>query len=98
MTELPVEFKPLGKTLPVYSHMTICVSVGRAISSRDLSGLQCTVFVWVWLGIGARKFRTNVQDAGDRSVWTDTPIDRLRKKEVCLFTAHIDTAEVATTS
>ncbi len=30
-------------------------------------------------GIGARKFRTTAFDPGDRSVWTDTPVDRERK-------------------
>ena len=33
-------------------------------------------------GIGARKFRTKIHDCGDRSVWTDTPSDRLKKREV----------------
>lgn len=33
-------------------------------------------------GIGARKFRTNAVELGDRSVWTDTPADRLRKEQV----------------
>ena len=32
-------------------------------------------------GIGARKFRSKVHDCGDRSVWTDTPSDKLRKQE-----------------
>ena len=36
-----------------------------------------------YAGIGARKFRTKVVDCGDRSVWTDTPMDRLKKSEVC---------------
>lgn len=33
-------------------------------------------------GMGPRKFRTGVVDCGDRSVWTDTPADKLRKSQV----------------
>lgn len=33
-------------------------------------------------GIGARKFRTHIPEMGDRSVWTDTPADKMRKAEV----------------
>ncbi len=46
--------------------------------------MHLCVCVCACSGIGARKFRTNVQDCGDRSVWTDTPMDRLRKLEVCI--------------
>ena len=31
-------------------------------------------------GVGARKFQSQDHDLGDRSVWTDTPADRERKK------------------
>ena len=31
-------------------------------------------------GVGARKFQSQDRDLGDRSVWTDTPADRERKK------------------
>ena len=31
-------------------------------------------------GVGARKFKTKDSDLGDRSVWTDTPADRERKR------------------
>ena len=39
-------------------------------------------------GIGARKFRKTNFDPGDRSVWTDTPTDRVHKPQVhkSLFT------------
>lgn len=30
-------------------------------------------------GVGARKFKSQDTDLGDRSVWTDTPADRERK-------------------
>lgn len=39
-------------------------------------------------GIGARKFRTTAVDLGDRSVWTDTPADRLRKEQVRPIRSH----------
>jgi len=32
-------------------------------------------------GMGPRTFRTKAQDLGDRSVWTDTPADRERKRQ-----------------
>ena len=32
-------------------------------------------------GVGARTFRTKAHDCGDRSVWTDTPADRERKRQ-----------------
>ncbi|KXJ16563.1 GPALPP motifs-containing protein 1 [Exaiptasia diaphana] len=32
-------------------------------------------------GLGARKFRKQAVDCGDRSVWTDTPSDRSKKQE-----------------
>ena len=35
-------------------------------------------------GLGPRKFRTRDVDLGDRSVWTDTPADKLKKKQVKL--------------
>ena len=60
MTELPVEFKPLGMLLK-------CVYLCNTLPI---------------LGIGPRKFRTNIPESGDRSVWTDTPADLLRKAEV----------------
>lgn len=31
-------------------------------------------------GVGARKFQSQDRDLGDRSVWTDTPADRKRKR------------------
>ena len=34
-------------------------------------------------GLGPRQFRKrDLPDAGDRSVWTDTPADRARKEKV----------------
>ena len=35
-----------------------------------------------FVGLGPRKFRTTKSDTGDRSVWTDTPADRLKRAEV----------------
>lgn len=35
------------------------------------------------LGLGPRQFRKkNVEDSGDRSVWTDTPQDKEKKSKV----------------
>lgn len=34
------------------------------------------------VGLGPRKFRTKKSDTGDRSVWTDTPADRLKRAQV----------------
>lgn len=34
------------------------------------------------LDLGPRKFRKQEFDLGDRSVWTDTPADRLKKAQV----------------
>ena len=34
------------------------------------------------LGLGPRKFRSSAQELGDRSVWTDTPADRIMKAQV----------------
>jgi hypothetical protein len=43
-------------------------------------------------GLGPRQFRARARpESGDRSVWTDTPADRLRKKHspVCLFLCEL---------
>ena len=36
----------------------------------------------VHIGLGPRTFRKKAVDCGDRSVWTDTPSDKM-KKQVC---------------
>lgn len=38
------------------------------------------MFHCVLLGLGARKFRKQAVDCGDRSVWTDTPSDKNKKQ------------------
>ncbi len=50
----------------------------------NLSLCTCSV-----AGVGPRKFRTGVTDLGDRSVWTDTPADKLRKARVSGVTVHV---------
>ena len=42
------------------------------------------VYVQFFVGLGPRKFRTKKSDTGDRSVWTDTPADRLKRAQVVL--------------
>ena len=41
-----------------------------------------TKFFFGSIGLGPRKFRASNVELGDRSVWTDTPADRERKKMV----------------
>ena len=54
-------------------------------------------------GVGPRKFRTGVTDLGDRSVWTDTPADKLRKamvsgEETSLYACSYNKGTVPTLS
>ena len=59
----------------------------HSIYLRVLRDLKWVVFVklyvqFFFVGLGPRKFRTTKSDTGDRSVWTDTPADRLKRAQV----------------
>ena len=65
--------------MSIYEHSILSVL-------RDLKWVAM-VFVklyvqFIFVGLGPRKFRTTKSDTGDRSVWTDTPADRLKRAEV----------------
>ena len=79
-------YNPCLSILIVAMQFCVCVRACMYVSECVCVHvcMHLCVCVCACSGIGARKFRTNVQDCGDRSVWTDTPMDRLRKLEVCI--------------
>ena len=46
-----------------------------------------SIFLYLYLskGMGPRTFRSKAVELGDRSVWTDTPADKERKRMVCVL-------------
>ena len=69
MTELPPETKAFGK-LKIYRDNFVPVIK------------KIYIIFHICLGLGPRKFRSRNFDPGDRSVWTDTPADQLKKAQV----------------
>ena len=60
---------------------------------------QRRLFPFSSSGLGPRKFRTRDLETGDRSGWTDTPADKLRKAQVrivhfCMITCLCEYSEV----
>lgn len=58
-------------------------SRSQSLWSANRSTFEDRITVYLLsIGLGPRKFKTRAVETGDRSVWTDTPADRLRRAQV----------------